>query len=114
VRLGKSKIHGVAEALLDAVVLIRGQQFESPQNAQFIEQVAAHPVLSALTPVQGKQQRGSAFAAGFEGEHSAVFVVRMGRGVHQAGRGIQPQQHLLEARLSCVLGQQAGTAALIG
>src|SRR5271165_2182067 len=51
--LGEPEIRYPREALFDAVIAVSRQQFERPQYAQLVEQVAANLVLTALTAIQG-------------------------------------------------------------
>ena len=85
--LGKSEIGDTGETLLDAVVAACGKEFQSPQNAERIEQAAANFILPAFASSESHEQRLGAEAARLHREHAAVFIVRMGGGVHEAGGG---------------------------
>ncbi len=95
--LRKAEVRDASEALFHSVVAVGRGQFQRAQHAQHIKKIAAHLVLAALAPIQSEQQYAIAVAAGLEGHHPAVFIVRMGRGMHQAGRGAQTAQHQLQA-----------------
>src|SRR5229473_2612526 len=84
-----SEVGDAGEALFDSVVFVGGEEFESAQGAEF--------VLSALAASQSEEQRLYAFAAGFEGEGAAVFVVGMSDDHHQAAGGLQFAELLFQA-----------------
>ena len=54
-RLRISKIRHTRKSLLDSVITIRRQKFQSPQHAQHIEQIAAQLVLPTFAARQGHQ-----------------------------------------------------------
>jgi hypothetical protein len=90
--LGKSEICHPGEALLHPVVAVGGQQFQGAYDAQFIEEIAANGILPTLAAVQRELEDIDSVSAGFQGQHAAVFVVRVRRGVHQAGCGAEAAQ----------------------
>ena len=104
--LGIAEIGDPAEALFHSVVAIGCSKLQRAQHAQHIEQVAADLVLAAFAASQSHQQRRYSLAARLEGQHASVFVVGMRDGLHQAGGGLQAQQHLLQACRAGVRGQE--------
>ena len=106
--LREAEICDAGEPLLDAIVAVGTQQFQGAKNPEFIEQIAAYLVLSALASVQGQLQGGHASPSGFQRQHAAVFVIRMRGGVHQAGRGMQTSQGQLESGDTRVDRQRLG------
>ncbi len=101
-----AEIRHPAEALFHSVVAIGSSQFQCAQHAQHVKQVAAHFVLTAFAAGESHQQRRVSLAAGLEGQHASVLVVGMRGGLHQAGRSLQPEQHLFQARCPGVRGQR--------
>src|SRR5882757_6409046 len=85
--LGEAKIRHPREALIDAIITVGAEKFQSAKYAERIEQAATHLILSAFAAGQRHQQGVRALAARLEGEHAAVFVIRVRRGVHQARSG---------------------------
>src|SRR5258707_9381936 len=73
-----SEVGDAGEALLDSVIFVGGEEFERAQDAEFVEETGAEFVLSAFATSEGEEKCLHAFAAGFQGEGAAVFVVGMG------------------------------------
>ena len=107
-RLGETEIGNAREALLDSVVAVGGQQLQRADDAELVEQIAADFVLPALAAIERKLQHADAVPARFQREHAAVFVVGMGDGMHQARRGVQAAQHLLQTGGAGVDGKRLG------
>ena len=92
-----AEIRDPAEALLHSVIAIGRGQLQRAQHAQHVEQIAADFVLAAFAAGESHQKRRDSFAARLERQHASIFVIGMRRGLHQAGRGLQPNQHLLQS-----------------
>ncbi len=101
--LRKSEIRYPRKALLHTVVLVRSQQFLSPQHAQHIRQIAANLVLTALAAIQRHQQCAHSPPSRLQRQHAAVFVVGMRHGLHQPRRRTQPQYREPQAGYTLVL-----------
>ena len=101
-----AEIRYPAEALFHSVVAIGSSQLQCAQHAQHVKQVAAYFVLTAFAAGESHEQRRVSLAAGLQGQHASVLVVRMRSGLHQAGGGLQAEQHLFEARRPGVRGQR--------
>src|SRR5258705_401979 len=82
--LGEAKIRHAREALIDTIITVGTEKFQSAKYAERIQQAAPHLILSPFAAGQRHQQCVRAPAARLEGEHAAVFVIRVCRGVHQA------------------------------
>ena len=109
----KSEISGAREALLHAVILIGGQQFQRAQHAQAVGKSAPQFVLPAFPAIQRHQQDVNSQPAGLVSEHAAIFVVGVGGGLHHARGGPQLAEHLCEAGSAAVL-RQCRHAAKVG
>ena len=94
--LGESEIGNPGETLFHSVITVGRQQLQGANDTELIQEIAANFVLAAFATIQGELQGGDAVSARFERQHAAVFVVRMGDGMHQARRGMQTAQHLFQ------------------
>src|SRR5579864_1599634 len=54
--LGEAKVRNSRKPLFYAVVPIRTQQLQCPQNAQHVEQITSQLILSALAAIESKEQ----------------------------------------------------------
>ena len=90
--LGKTEVRNTGEILIDTVAAVGGQQLFCAHQRQLVPQVVGHDVLTTFPAIQREQGDASALATGLVGEHSAIFVVRMGDDHHQAGASTQLAQ----------------------
>ena len=95
--LGKAEVGHAGEALLNSVIAVGAQQFQGAQNTEFIEQITSDFVLATFAAVQCQLQSGDSVAARFQGQHAAIFVIRVRCSVHQAGCRVQSAQRELES-----------------
>ena len=108
-RLREAVVGDAAPVLLiDTVVFIGAQQLIGPDQSQGVVVGGGHGVLAALAARQREQRCTHAKPTAFVGQHAAVFIVRVGDDHHQAGRGIQPLQALVESRRAAILRQRHG------
>ena len=101
-----AEIRHPAEALFHSVVAIGSSQLQRAQYPQHVKQVASYFVLAAFAAGESHQQGRVSLAAGLEGQHASILVVGVRGGLHQAGSGLQAEQHLFKARRPGVRGQR--------
>ena len=107
-RFGESEIGNPGETLVNSVIAVGRQQLQGANDAEFIQKIAANFVLAAFATIQGELQGGDAVSARFKREHAAVFVVRMGDGMHEARRGMQAAQHLFQPGVAGIHRKRLG------
>ena len=96
---GETEVGDAGEVLVgwgDAVAAAGGQEFLGADQGELVAEIVGHDVLAAFAAVEREQGDAGAAAAGFVGEHAAVFVVRVGDDHHEAGAGAELAQGLLE------------------
>ena len=92
--------------LVDAVVLVGGQQFVGADQPERVEQLRADRVVAALAAIERQQRHARAVAAAQLRQDAAVLVIRMRRDVHHAGRGLEFLDLLPCAGRAGVLGDR--------
>ena len=89
---GEAEVGDAGKALLHAIVFVRFQQLQGAQDPQLVGKIAAYFVLPTFAASEREQHDGGALAPGFQGQHAAILVVRMGGDVQDAGGGMQLAQ----------------------
>ncbi len=109
-----AEIRDPAEALFHSVVTIGCRQLQRAENAQHVEQIASYFVLTTFAAGERHQKGGISFPARLQGQHAAIFVVGMRGGLHQTGRGLQAEEHLLQAGGSGIRGKRIHRTSWVG
>ena len=103
---GVSELEGSGEILLHAVVTVHGLEFGAPDDAEGLEELRTHHVLSAVAPGHGEKGRPQAPPPAEHHEQTVVFVVRMGRSLHITRSGPELTDRQRQSGGSLIQGER--------
>ena len=96
-------VHGTGEGDVDAVILRGTQKFHGTKGAQAVEEVTGHEIGAGLAARQTEHGHVDAAPASEQCEGRTVFIVRVGRYMKDARRGLQLEQGAPESGGAAIL-----------
>ena len=104
-RFGEAEVDLCTEHLADAEVAVGGEELLGAEEAEGVFKVASDGILAAFATVEGERGDARSKATGVEGQHTAVFVVRMGGDEEKRSAGVEAAKELLKAAGALVDGE---------